>query len=89
MQVRSIAECSNESILQYFRPSISYHLSVGSLFCLFLSGRLRQVLLYSIVLLAGLMQSLRPHVFPEEYSQMSDFAWKRYNVYFTDAMDDY
>ena len=56
---------------------------------LLLSGRLRQVLLYSIVLLAGLMQSLRPHVFPEEYSQMSDFAWKRYNVYFTDAMDDY
>ena len=35
-----------ESILQYFRPSISYHLSLRPLFCLFLSGRLRQVLLY-------------------------------------------
>ena len=36
-----------ESILQYFRPSLSYHLSLRPLFCLFLSGRLRQVLLYT------------------------------------------
>ena len=35
-----------ESILQYFRPSLSYHLSLRPLFCLFLSGRFRQVLLY-------------------------------------------
>ena len=35
-----------ESILQYFRPSLSYHLSLRPLFLLFLSGRLRQVLLY-------------------------------------------
>ena len=34
------------SILQYFWPSLSYHLSLRSLFCLFLSGCLRQVLLY-------------------------------------------
>ena len=34
------------SILQYFRPLLIYHLSLRSLFCLFLSGRLRQVLLY-------------------------------------------
>ena len=27
MQVKSIAECSKGSILQYFRPSLSYHLS--------------------------------------------------------------
>ena len=46
MQVKSIAECSKESILQYFQSSLSYHLSLRSLFCLFLSGRLRQVLLY-------------------------------------------
>ena len=46
MQVKSIAECSNGSILQYFRPSLSYLLSLRSLFCLFLSGHLRQVLLY-------------------------------------------
>ena len=35
MQDEPIAECSNWSILQYFRPSLSYHLSVRSLFCLF------------------------------------------------------
>ena len=35
-----------ESILQYFRPSLRYHLSLRPLFCLFLGGRLRQVLLY-------------------------------------------
>ena len=46
MQVKSIAECSMGSILQYFRPSLSYHLSLRSLIGLFLSGRLRQVLLY-------------------------------------------
>ena len=31
--------------LKYFRPLLSYHLSLRLLFCLFLSGRLRQVLL--------------------------------------------
>ena len=36
------------SIMQYFWPSLSYHLSLLSLFCLFLSDRLRQVLLYYI-----------------------------------------
>ena len=33
-------------ILQYFRPSLSYYLSLTSLFCLFLSARFTQVLLY-------------------------------------------
>ena len=46
MQVKSIAECSKGSILQYFRPSLSYHLSMRSLFCLFLSGRFTHALLY-------------------------------------------
>ena len=32
-------------IKQYFRPSVSYHLSLRPLFCLFLSGCLRQALL--------------------------------------------
>ena len=32
-------------ILQYFLPSLSYHLLLRPLFCLFLSGRFRQVLL--------------------------------------------
>ena len=46
MQFKSIAECSPWSILQYFCASLSYHLSIRSLFCLFLSGRFTQVLLY-------------------------------------------
>ena len=48
MQVKSIAECYKRSILQYFRPSLSYNLSLRSLFCLFLSGRFTQVLLYAL-----------------------------------------
>ena len=40
-----------ESILQYVRHSLSYHLSLRPLFCLFLSGRLRQVLLFETMLL--------------------------------------
>ena len=40
--------CSKGSILQYFRPSLRYHLSLRYLFCLLLSGHLRQVLLYVI-----------------------------------------
>ena len=46
MQVKSIAECSKWSILQYFWPSFSFHLSLRSLFCLLLSGRFTQGLLY-------------------------------------------
>ena len=45
MQLKRNAECSKGSILQYFRPSLSYHLSFRSLLCLFLSGRFTQVLL--------------------------------------------
>ena len=47
MQVKSIAECSKGSILHYFRPSLSYHLSLRSLFCLFFSGHFTQVFAYS------------------------------------------
>ena len=46
LQVKSIAECSKRSILQYFRHSLSYHLSLRSLVCLFMSGHFTQVLLY-------------------------------------------
>ena len=34
-----------KSILQHAPPSLSHHLSLRPLFCLFLSGRLKQVLL--------------------------------------------
>ena len=46
MQVKSIAESSNGSILQYFRPALSYHMALRPLLCLFLRGCLRQVSLY-------------------------------------------
>ena len=39
------------SILKYFQPSLSYHLSFRPLFCLFLSGRFTQVLLYNSIIL--------------------------------------
>ena len=52
MHVKSIAECSKGSILQLFRPSLSYQLALRSLFHLFLSGCLRQVLLYYLVSVA-------------------------------------
>ena len=48
MQVKSIADCSKGSILQYFLPEIKHHFPLQPLFCLLLSGHLRQVLLYSI-----------------------------------------
>ena len=46
MQVKSIAECSEGSILQYFPPSLSYLVVKIFFFCLFLGGRFTQVLLY-------------------------------------------
>ena len=50
MQVKSIAECSRGSILQYSRPSLSYHLSLRPIcFCLFLSGHFTQVLLHVLL----------------------------------------
>ena len=36
-------------ILQFFRPSLRHHLSLRSLFCLFLSGRFIQISLYAVV----------------------------------------
>ena len=44
MQVKRIAEGSKGSILQYFQPSLSYHLSLRSMCCLFSSGHFTQVL---------------------------------------------
>ena len=46
MKVESIAECSKGSILQYFWPVLSDNRSWKTILVFFLSGRLRQVLLY-------------------------------------------
>ena len=43
MKVKSIAECSPWSILQYFWPALSDNQSWKPVFVFFLSGRLRQV----------------------------------------------
>ena len=45
VQVKNIAEQSKGSILQYFRHALSYHLSLRSLFYLFWSSHVTQVLL--------------------------------------------
>ena len=47
MQVKSIAECSKGSILQYFRPSLRL-LFVNTIFVWskFLSGRFKKIFLY-------------------------------------------
>ena len=58
-----------ESILQYFQPSLSYHLSLRPLFCLFLSGGLRQVLLY-------MDHTVRKLVFVVCVQQRHRQAWK-------------
>ena len=49
-----------KSILQHVRPALSYHLSLRPVFCLclFLSGRLRQVLLYMFEALPGLLGNM-------------------------------
>ena len=46
MQVKSIAECSKGSILQYFQPSWSYYLLIKIFVLSILSSCLRHVLLY-------------------------------------------
>ena len=60
MHVKSIAECSKgskRSILKYFRPSLSYHLSLTSLFCRFLSGHFTQVQLYVMCVSSDIMNT--------------------------------
>ena len=52
MKVKSIAECSTWSILQYFWPALSDNRSWIPIFCLFESGRFKQVLPYSMVFVA-------------------------------------
>ena len=48
MRVKSIAEYSKGSILQYFWPALSYNRYWKQVLVFFLSGRLRQVLRYPL-----------------------------------------
>ena len=52
------------SILQYFRPSLSCQLLLRYLFCLFLSGRFTQVLLYVVSLLLKVFAESRANIWP-------------------------
>ena len=53
MQVKSIAECSKGSILQYFQPALSYHMALIPFYFIFLNGCLRQVSLYLMACFSG------------------------------------
>ena len=48
MQVKSIAECSPWSILQYSRPPLSYHFPLRPWFCRFLKWPLKTGFIVSI-----------------------------------------
>ena len=71
-----------ESMLQYFRPSLSYHLSLRPLFCQFLSGRLRQVLLYvcSYIRINGCI-SINSCTYICLYIRVYEFAYIRILAY--------
>ena len=54
MKVKSIAECSPWSILQYFWPALSDYWSWKPIFGLFESGCFTKVLLYSLLFFSQL-----------------------------------
>ena len=60
-------------ILQYFRPSFRYHLSLRSFFCLFLSGRLRQVLLYLKVTVSDKYQENDACILTNNFSKFNAY----------------
>ena len=63
MQVKSIAEwCSKGSILQDFRPSLSYYLPLRTLFCLFLVAVLDRFYWFTLIRVTGLVELWYPKV---------------------------
>ena len=73
MKVKSIAECSLWSILQYFWPALSDNWSCKPIFGLFDSGCYTQVLLYiqispalPIYYKSNKYHMITPHVYSEE-----------------------
>ena len=77
MNVESIAECSPWSILQYFWPSLSNNLSWKPAFIFFLSGHLRQVLLYRSYYQTHLSSQTE-----EIQNKEENFYWKRHFITF-------
>merc|ERR1712137_550678 len=37
---------------------------------------------------AGLMQHLKPEIYPEEYMQKSNYKWKKYNMYWNEDLEE-
>ena len=61
MKVESIAECSPQSILQYFWPALSENWSWKPIFGLFEIGYFTQVLLYMIIYFVKMKMYLTTH----------------------------
>ena len=62
MKVKSIAECSPWSILQYFWPALSDNWSWKPVFCLFEGDPFTQVLLYSYTSAAGSQECICQYI---------------------------
>ena len=65
MQVKSIAECSMGSILQYFGPSLSYHLSLRFFVLSFFEWPLKTGFTVTFVMIGALkikLFSLKMHI---------------------------
>lgn len=43
---------------------------------------------FEMIYASGLMQNLRPEVYPEEFSQKANYGWKKYNVYYLEGTDE-
>ena len=89
MQVNRILELK-ESILQCFRSTLSYHLSLRPLFCLFLSGRFRQVLLYELTTTTTTTTNNNNNDFNNNYKKVADLTfsfWMPANTYWQNSED--
>ena len=74
-KVKSIAECSPWSIVQYFWPALSNNLSWNPIFSLLESGRFTQVLLY--------IQYIKPSL---HHTEVLEKQWNMGNVYATNFL---
>ena len=83
MQVKSIVECSKGSIMQYFWPSLSYQLSLRPIFCLILSGRFTQVLLYALNGFFLLVWYNKLGIVSCIYQGATGYSFKKYCIFFS------
>ena len=92
MQIKSITECSKGSILQYFWPSLNYHLSLRSQFCLLLSGPFTQDLLYMLFDIEIRRKNHQKYFHPLLMLQQFDLkfslflTWPKWHIEFRDEV---